>query len=246
MRKLVLLFCALVGLFFTGSATESPVRIVLESNRITVFVSNETDEVIEDVFIRWGSKYYWGEHLRYFEEIQPGEKVKFTILTDIGYEDKDVSTSLDMSYKWQGNRLNFWRFVWQINQQENATWDFRLQGAKAITPVINPNRHSLLNPGEESPKYGPTNIEGGYPRFDRRNNWEINNELSKEEILCKAITEMDKCREKGFHERYIIDSITEKEEEWIIFFEGKITMIGNHALVWVSKDGKKVRYAAGK
>ena len=105
MRKLVLLFCALSGLFLAGCI----VNRVTVVNHITVFVHNDTEDVISDVRITWGTTYDWGEHLRRFNEIQPGQKVKFTIPTDIDRKREDVGTDVDMSYIWRGER-NFFIF----------------------------------------------------------------------------------------------------------------------------------------
>ena len=68
---------------------------------------------------------------------------------------------------------------------------------------------------------------------------------SEESVRQLAIQKFDEVRGQDKHLEYKI-TVKEKPEEWIIFFDGKVPMPGNHALVYIDKGTGTIKYAPGE
>ncbi len=92
---------------------------------ITVNVYNDTPETVYDVNITWDA------NRQTFDEIQPGERVKFDIPTNLEGMKKEWGVSADMTYVWQGEKYEYPDMIRSISAGDNFAIALRIAGTTA-------------------------------------------------------------------------------------------------------------------
>lgn len=68
---------------------------------------------------------------------------------------------------------------------------------------------------------------------------------SREKAVNKAIAKFHEENGSGSHQDYDI-SVSEETEEWLVYFDGKMKLPGNHAYVVINKRTGEITYMAGE
>ena len=73
----------------------------------------------------------------------------------------------------------------------------------------------------------------------------IDKDYNKNELIEKAIIKFDEINGIQAHKEYNI-SVTETTDEWNVYFDGKVKLPGNHALVIIDNNTGEVEYFKGE
>lgn len=68
---------------------------------------------------------------------------------------------------------------------------------------------------------------------------------SREKVINEAIAKCDEEKGSGSHQDYDI-SVSETTEEWLVYFDGKLKLPGNHAHVVINKRTGEITYMPGE